>query len=65
MKPSRLPPFPQPLEIARERRFHTFPPQDCYWVYTDISNGRTTLSFLKSSNTMCSRKLEMVLAHIW
>ena len=31
IRPSCLPPFPQTLEIAKERRFHTFPPRDCYW----------------------------------
>jgi hypothetical protein len=30
MELSGLPLFPQPLEIAKEQRFHTFPPHDCY-----------------------------------
>jgi hypothetical protein len=30
MKLSCLPPFPQTLEIAKARRFHTFPPHDDY-----------------------------------
>jgi len=29
---SRFPRFPQTLEIARERRFHTFPPHCCCWI---------------------------------
>jgi hypothetical protein len=45
------PPFPQTLEISRERRFRTFPPHDDDDEYTDISIGRITLSFLSSSNT--------------
>ena len=40
MKLSCLPPFPQTLEIAKARRFHTFPPHGYCWVYTDISIRR-------------------------
>ena len=35
--------------------YRTFPPHDYYWVYTDISNGRITLSFLLSSNKIHPR----------
>jgi hypothetical protein len=55
IKLSCLPLFPQSLEIAKERRFHTLPPHDYYWVYTDISNGRNTLSFLSSTNMIRPR----------
>ena len=34
-------------------------------LYTDISIGRSTLSFLLSVNMICSAQVEMVLAHIW
>src|SRR5260370_27860861 len=33
--------------------YRTFPPHDGYYVYTDISNGRTTLTFLMGSNMLC------------
>ena len=49
MKLSCLPLFPQSLEIAKSA-IPTLPPHDYYWVYTDISNGRITLSFLSSAN---------------
>jgi hypothetical protein len=60
IKPSRLPLFPQTLEIAKGGDFtHSHPPHDGYYVYTDISNGRTTLTFLMGSNTGCRRKVEV------
>jgi len=58
MKLSCLPLFPQSLEIAKSA-IPTLPPHDYYWVYTDISNGRITLSFLLSSNKMCKCKAKM------
>ena len=58
MKLSCLPLFPHTLEIAKSA-IPTLPPHDCYWVYTDISNGRITLSFLSSTNKSCTSKAEM------
>src|SRR5580704_51211 len=37
------------MATARSK-YADFGPHDGYWVYSDISNGRITLSFLKSSN---------------
>jgi hypothetical protein len=41
MKLSGLPLFPQPLEIAKERRFHTFPPHD-YYGHFNLAEIRTS-----------------------
>jgi hypothetical protein len=49
MKLSCLPHFPQSLEIAKSA-IPTLPPHCCFYVYTDISIGRNTLSFLSSAN---------------
>ena len=54
IKLSCLPLFPQSLEIAKSA-IPTLPPHDYYWVYTDISNGRITLSFLSSTNMVRPR----------
>jgi hypothetical protein len=52
MKLSCLPLFPQSLEIAKERRFRTLPPHYGYEVYTDVSNGRTYMTFQSGGNNI-------------
>src|ERR1700760_1217944 len=48
------PPLPTALGNRQVRRFPHYAPHDGYGRYTDISIGRASLSFLKSSNMICT-----------
>ena len=50
MKLSCLPPFPQTLEISRRAADFTHSAPRRGRLYTDISNGLITLSFLSGTN---------------
>ncbi|RZU42370.1 hypothetical protein BDD14_3937 [Edaphobacter modestus] len=52
MKPSCLPLFPQTLEIAKQRRFHTFPPHDGYGAILTFFDPPRIETFLSGANTM-------------
>ena len=62
MRLSDLPPFPQPLEIAKERRLPHFQPHDDYDVILTVLTGEQPCHFYRAATgSRCPEEHDLAL----